>query len=77
MQVDEETIVRLKGGIVVRKRDSQSEWELLALPEGAIMTLGHNEGEDATTNAQSLPSLKVRSLSVESSGRGLEVVIVC
>ncbi len=36
---DEERVLRLKGGIVVRKRDSASEWDLLALPEGAIMLL--------------------------------------
>ena len=36
---DEERVLRLKGGIVVRKRDSASEWDLLVLPEGAIMLL--------------------------------------
>ncbi|ELR14412.1 RUN domain containing protein [Acanthamoeba castellanii str. Neff] len=36
---DDERVLRLKGGIVVRKRDSASEWDLLVLPEGAVMLL--------------------------------------
>jgi hypothetical protein len=55
-------VLRLKGGIVVRKRDSASEWDLLVLPEDAVMLLDR-EPSGLNSSAVSLGDQVTPSLS--------------
>ncbi len=59
-------VVNLKGGIVVRKHDEASDWELLALPETSIIRYLPSADQEATGSQTKVRPFPFYSLGGES-----------